>query len=415
MRNFNFKEKDTERVKNIDIEKIISSKRTLSNKKKLKSLKINSNNINNFTNIITEDFHPKINITNNNNYICSFSPDKNNILPPEIVNPPGQNGMTFKKKGKCLPKININKKRSFPLKTESNVLMNNGGGFNLLNNLNINLLNPNFAPSSNNSINTNNTNGIDNSNNSTINFNSNKKLKFNNLNFNDLISNNTNNNNDICSNNHININNNNIGFVSDFNKFKLSSECQKKKMKSLNETKKNGESDADFPGFSEINEQLDDILNNIDNDGVEEVNQKIKELNQSCTNFNFSSTIHEESKTNNSSKQTNGNEKLEKFDKIGNQTQRSFNPNLLSYSTTDIIKERNNNNNNFKDFNKMCLSTMTKRRKYEEEENIGEDFYLGDNEINKKFFANYTNYGGGFFNKERIANKNFSFNLNNNN
>lgn len=347
MINFTFKEKDNERVKNIDIEQIIS-KRTLINKKKLKSLKINSNisNINKPDN----NFHLINPTTNNQTYLCTFSPDK--IVPQEIIT--ATNNTKSFKKGNRLPKLNIKKKNNFPLITETNLIQNNSNK----NTIFFKNLNPNFSNSNNN-------------------ININLSQKFNNIN----------------SNNATNTSNN-PDFVKDFTKFKLPPQ----KNKNLKETKKNTEENEtdEFLDLGEINEQIDDILNNIDNDGGEEVNQKIKELSQTCTNFNFSSNIHEDSKTNNSSKENN---KSEKFEKIGNQTQKSFmlgsNPNLLS--SDKGLK-----------MNKLCLSSMTGRRKYEEEENNGEDFIL---DVNKKFFANYTNYGNNFFSKNKIKSNNNNENI----
>lgn len=371
MINFTYKEKDNERVKNIDIEKIIS-KRTNSNKKKLKSLKITSN-INNFNNINMEDFRNSLNSNNNSNitknisninqnYLNTFSPEK--ILSNDLITSNNNNNVKSYKKSNKLPKININKKRSLPIKTESSLINSNFNYLKGFNNNNINIKKNEFSG---------------------------KKIKFN---FGNDINN---------------------GFT-DFNKFKINPQ----KLKSLNETKKNTEIEQKFPDFSDINEQLDDILNNIDNDGAEEIHQKIKELNQSCTTLNNLNKAEESKEKDNNNNinfrninSINNNNNMNYDNNFGNfnLTQRNFgrynnNPNLCHSMNVMNLNTNVNNDKSNNNFNKLCLSTMTKRKprqKYEEEENTGDDFYL-DSNSNKNIFANYTNYGTNF-----LTNKNIQF------
>ena len=92
--------------------------------------------------------------------------------------------------------------------------------------------------------------------------------------------------------------------------------------------------------FEDINNQLDEILENIENDGIEEINKKIKLLNEDKNMFN---TISYSDNFNDN----NINEKDWNFKKIDNKNK------LAAHKRNKIINDKNNINhiNNYKHYN----------------------------------------------------------------
>ena len=105
-----------------------------------------------------------------------------------------------------------------------------------------------------------------------------------------------------------------------------------------NENKKI-EEDKNFM-FEDINNQLDEILENIENDGIEEINKKIKLLNEDKNMFNTISYSYNDN--------DNINEKDWNYKKIDNK-----NKNKLTHKRNKIINDKNNINhiNNYKHYN----------------------------------------------------------------
>ena len=95
-----------------------------------------------------------------------------------------------------------------------------------------------------------------------------------------------------------------------------------------NKNEKIEEEDNKFM-FEDINNQLDEILQNIENDGIEEINKKIKLLNENKNMFN--SISYNE----------NMNEKDWNYKKIDNN-------NKMSHKKNKMINDKSNNTNNNK-------------------------------------------------------------------
>ena len=148
--------------------------------------------------------------------------------------------------------------------------------------------------------------------------------------------------------------------------------------------------------FEDINNQLDEILENIENDGIEEIHKKIKLLNEDKNMFN---TI---------SYSENQKEKDINFKKIENK-------NKFHHQRNKIPKDKNNNNhiNNYKHFNQnnrhnlfenrnisnntnnryMFSSLYNTHRNWKEEDNCNNedtDNYM--NKTNISLFYKYNKY-----------------------
>ena len=98
--------------------------------------------------------------------------------------------------------------------------------------------------------------------------------------------------------------------------------------------------------FEDINNQLDEILENIENDGIEEINKKIKLLNEDKNMFN---TI---------SYSDNKKDKDINFKKIDNK-------NKFNHKRNKIPNDKNNNihiNNNYKHFNQNNRHNLFENR-----------------------------------------------------
>ena len=98
--------------------------------------------------------------------------------------------------------------------------------------------------------------------------------------------------------------------------------------------------------FEDINNQLDEILENIENDGIEEINKKIKLLNEDQNMFN---TI---------SYSDNKKDKDINFKKIDNK-------NKFNHKRNKIPSDKNNNihiNNNYKHFNQNNRHNLFENR-----------------------------------------------------
>ena len=114
------------------------------------------------------------------------------------------------------------------------------------------------------------------------------------------------------------------------------------------------EDDKNFM-FEDINNQLDEILENIENDGIEEINKKIKLLNEDKNMFNTISY----------SDNDNLNEKDWNYKKIDNK-------NKLTHKRNKIINDKNNINhiNNYKLYN------QNNKHYIQENRNITNNKYL---------------------------------------
>ena len=148
--------------------------------------------------------------------------------------------------------------------------------------------------------------------------------------------------------------------------------------------------------FEDINNQLDEILENIENDGIEEINKKIKLLNEDKNMFN---TI---------SYSDNQKENDMNFKKIDNK-------NKFNHKRNKIPSNKNNNNhiNNYKHFNQnnrhnlfenrnisnnnnryMFSSLYNTHRNWKEEDNCNNeednDNYM--NKTNISLFYKYNKY-----------------------
>ena len=150
------------------------------------------------------------------------------------------------------------------------------------------------------------------------------------------------------------------------------------------------EQEKDNFQFEDINTQLDEILENIENDGIEEINKKIKLLNEDKNMFNTISY--------NTSYNTNLKEKDYNFKKIDNTNKFNHNRNKINnnhmsnYShfsqnnRHNKIEERNITNNRY-----LFSSINNTNRCWQEENNCNNDDEY-DNYMNKTNISLFYKY-----------------------
>ena len=137
--------------------------------------------------------------------------------------------------------------------------------------------------------------------------------------------------------------------------------------------------------FEDINTQLDEILENIENDGIEEINKKIKLLNEDKNMFNtisYSDTVKEKDynfkKIDNTNKYINNRNKMN----IHINNYNHFNPNNRHYK----FDNRNITNNRY-----LFTSLNNTNRNWQEENNCNNDDEY-DNCLNKTNISLFYKY-----------------------
>ena len=143
--------------------------------------------------------------------------------------------------------------------------------------------------------------------------------------------------------------------------------------------------------FEDINNQLDEILINIDNDGIEEINKKIKLLNEDKNMFNTISYSYNDN--------DNINEKDWNYKKIDNNTNK-FNHkrnkimNINDINTFKHINPKNkhymHDNRNITNNKYLFTSLNNTYRNWKEENNCNNDEY--DNYLNKTNISLFYKY-----------------------
>ena len=148
--------------------------------------------------------------------------------------------------------------------------------------------------------------------------------------------------------------------------------------------------------FEDINSQLDEILENIENDGIEEINKKIKLLNEDKNMFNtISYSDNKQDKDINFKKIENKNKFNHKRNKLPNDKNNNIHINNYKHfnqnNRHNLFENRNISNNNN---NKYLFSSLyNTHRNWKEEDNCNNedsDNYM--NKTNISLFYKYNKY-----------------------
>ena len=141
----------------------------------------------------------------------------------------------------------------------------------------------------------------------------------------------------------------------------------------INQNKKNNKNEDDNKFmFEDINNQLDEILENIENDGIEEINKKIKLLNEDKNMFNTISYDDNFNENNwNYKKIDNKNKTMQKRNKIINEIGNSMNDyKHYNHHNKHYYKHDNRNTTN----NRYLFTTLNNSyRNWKEENNCNND------------------------------------------
>ena len=147
--------------------------------------------------------------------------------------------------------------------------------------------------------------------------------------------------------------------------------------------------------FEDINNQLDEILENIENDGIDEINKKIKQLNEDKNMFNtISYSDYKKDKDINFKKIDNKNKFNHKRNKVPSDKNNNIHINNYKHfnqnNRHNLFENRNISNNN----NRYLFSSLyNTHRNWKEEDNCNNedtDNYM--NKTNISLFYKYNKY-----------------------
>ena len=148
--------------------------------------------------------------------------------------------------------------------------------------------------------------------------------------------------------------------------------------------------------FEDINNQLDEILENIENDGIDEINKKIKQLNEDKNMFNtISYSDYKKDKDINFKKIDNKNKFNHKRNKVPSDKNNNIHINNYKHfnqnNRHNLFENRNISNNNNNRY--LFSSLYNTHRNWKEEDNCNNedtDNYM--NKTNISLFYKYNKY-----------------------
>ena len=183
------------------------------------------------------------------------------------------------------------------------------------------------------------------------------------------------------------------------NKIKINS-IQNKINDDEKEYEDKNEDDKNFR-FEDLNSQLDEILENIENDGIEEINKKIKLLNEDKNMFNtISYSDNKNIKDSNFKKINKNTNKIYHKIKIGNDKSNKYNNHINNYKHFNqnnkhyMLDNRNITNNRF-----LFTSLNNTQRNWKEENNCNNDDC--DNYMNKTNISLFYKYNKLYNSKKK--------------